>query len=95
MGGGMRQVSEILPLTFAVRAIQRPWLGIGASATDFLLLAGMLVVAAGISARVTGRTTSRLERVSDRLHHVRLTHRPGRPRDRAGKRASSASRGAA
>lgn len=51
MGDGMRQVSDLLPLTYAVRAIQAPWLGGAPAATDLLLLGGMLLVATGLAAR--------------------------------------------
>lgn len=51
MGEGMRQVSDLLPLTYAVRAIQEPWLGGAPVAGDLLLLGALLVVAAGLAAR--------------------------------------------
>lgn len=51
MGEGMRRVSDALPLTYAVHALQDPWLGSGSSAGDLLLLAGILVVAGALSIR--------------------------------------------
>jgi ABC-2 type transport system permease protein len=51
MGEGMRRVSDLLPLTYAVRALQDPWLGSGSSTTDLALLAGILVIAAVVAVR--------------------------------------------
>lgn len=51
MGAGMRHLSDVLPLTFAVRAIQQPWLGAPPKLLDLLLLAGMLAAAGALSAR--------------------------------------------
>lgn len=44
MGGAMRTVSEWVPLTHVVRAIQEPWLDLGASG-DHLLVSAMLLLA--------------------------------------------------
>jgi ABC-2 type transport system permease protein len=52
MCAGMRQVSALMPLTFAVRAIQQPWLGAHPKPLDLLLLGGLLIAAAAMSARV-------------------------------------------
>jgi ABC-2 type transport system permease protein len=51
MGEGMRRVSDLLPLTYAVRSLQDPWLGSGSSTTDLALLAGILVIAALVAVR--------------------------------------------
>lgn len=49
MGAGMRQLSDVLPLTFAVRAIEQPWLGSSPRLLDLLLLVGMLIAAGALS----------------------------------------------
>jgi ABC-2 type transport system permease protein len=59
MSAAMRQLSDVLPLTYAVRAIQQPWLGSATRPLDLLLLAGLLTAAAGMSAHIA-RTTWRL-----------------------------------
>lgn len=51
MSDGMRRVSDALPLTYAVRALQAPWLGSETDATNLLLLTGIFVVAATVSVR--------------------------------------------
>ncbi len=51
MGAGMRAVSNALPLTHAVKALQAPWLGTGFAWTDMLLLVGILAVAGALSVR--------------------------------------------
>jgi ABC-2 type transport system permease protein len=56
MSAAMRHVSDILPLTYAVRAIQQPWLGTATRPFDLLLLAALLAAAAAISARVSKTT---------------------------------------
>jgi len=50
MCASMRDVSEVLPLTFAVHAIQQPWLGAGTNPLDVLILGGLFLAAAGLSA---------------------------------------------
>jgi ABC-2 type transport system permease protein len=45
----MRDISEILPLTHVVNAIQDPWLGRGSNVADLLVLAAILVGAAALS----------------------------------------------
>lgn len=52
MSTGMRQVSDLLPLTYAVRALQDPWLGLASDATDLLALAGLLLIAGMLSVRL-------------------------------------------
>jgi ABC-2 type transport system permease protein len=52
MSAGMRHVSEVLPLTFAVRAIEQPWLGASPKASDLLLLGGLLSAAVVLTGRV-------------------------------------------
>lgn len=51
MSAGMRQLSDVLPLTFAVRVIQQPWLGTSPRLLDLLLLAGILAAAGVLSVR--------------------------------------------
>ncbi len=53
MGAGMRHLSDALPLTFAVRAIQQPWLGTQSQLLYPLLLAGMLITAGALSLRAS------------------------------------------
>jgi ABC-2 type transport system permease protein len=59
MGAGMRHLSDLLPLTFAVRAIQRPWLGLTVEPLDLLLLAGILAAAGALSARAAATSRQR------------------------------------
>jgi ABC-2 type transport system permease protein len=49
---GMRTVSNFLPLTYAVQALQDPWLGRPTDGTDVMVLAGILVVAGALSVRL-------------------------------------------
>jgi len=51
MGATMRGVSDAMPLTWAVQAVQSPWLGEDLSATSMLLLAAMLLVAGAVAIR--------------------------------------------
>lgn len=51
MSAGMRHLSDVLPLTFAVRVIQHPWLGSASEPLDLLVLAGVLVAAGALSTR--------------------------------------------
>jgi len=51
MGGAMRGISDVLPLTYVVAALQDAWLGLGSSLTELLVLTGMLLVAAALSLR--------------------------------------------
>lgn len=51
MSAGMRQLSDLLPLTFAVRGIEQPWLGSAPRLPDLLLLAGILAAAGTLSVR--------------------------------------------
>jgi ABC-2 type transport system permease protein len=46
----MRDLSDALPLTRVVTAIQRPWLGTGSNTTDLLVLAALFAVAVGLAA---------------------------------------------
>lgn len=60
MSATMRHLSDVLPLTYAVRAIQQPWLGSAANPLDLLLLAALLAAAGTLAARAstaTWRTT--------------------------------------
>ncbi|MGH2599732.1 MAG: ABC transporter permease [Dehalococcoidia bacterium] len=47
-----RRISDQLPLTYAVRALQDPWFGSGTHAGNLLLLAGILLVAGALSIRL-------------------------------------------
>jgi hypothetical protein len=49
----MRHLSDVLPLTFAVRAIQHPWLGSANKPLDLVLLAAVLAAAGALSIRAT------------------------------------------
>lgn len=51
MSASMRTVSELLPLTYAVRAVQSPWLGSGADLLALVVLAGVLTVSAWLASR--------------------------------------------
>jgi len=55
MGPTMRHISDALPLTYAVRALQHPWLGTQSSARDLLVLAAILVAAALLALRLFPR----------------------------------------
>jgi ABC-2 type transport system permease protein len=46
----MRQLSDVLPLTRVVTAIQEPWLGIGSNVPDLLLLSALFAAAVALSA---------------------------------------------
>ncbi|HYT81181.1 MAG TPA: ABC transporter permease [Actinomycetota bacterium] len=52
MGEGMRRISDGLPLTYAVRALQDPWLGSPTNAMHLLILAVALLVAGTLSIRM-------------------------------------------
>jgi len=52
MSSGMRAVSDVLPLTWAVRSLQGPWLGNGLDWTYPGILLVLLAVATGISIRL-------------------------------------------
>lgn len=51
LGGAMRAVSDVLPLTYAITLLQDPWLGFGWDATGSLIVTGLLVVSATLSIR--------------------------------------------
>jgi ABC-2 type transport system permease protein len=46
----MRQISDVMPLTHVVGAIQDPWLGVGSNTAEIIVLAVVLVVATALSA---------------------------------------------
>jgi ABC-2 type transport system permease protein len=46
----MRQLSDVLPLTRVVAAIQEPWLGTGSNASELVLLSAVFAVAVALSA---------------------------------------------
>lgn len=52
MSASMRRISDLLPLTYAVRALQDPWLGSPSDATELLVLTGMLLGAGAPSVRL-------------------------------------------
>lgn len=58
MSASMRAVSELLPLTYAVRAVQSPWLGAGTDLLALLVLCGLLVISAGLAGRRAGTARS-------------------------------------
>jgi ABC-2 type transport system permease protein len=49
MTGVMRTISDMLPMTWLVVALQDPWLGLGTNLTQLAILLGMLVVTAAIA----------------------------------------------
>jgi ABC-2 type transport system permease protein len=51
----MRKVSDVLPLTHVVRAIQDPWLGVGSNTFALMVLTVILVVATALSAWLNSR----------------------------------------
>jgi ABC-2 type transport system permease protein len=51
MGGAMGVISDALPLTYVVTALQDAWLGLGSSLIELLVLSGILLIAAGLSVR--------------------------------------------
>jgi ABC-2 type transport system permease protein len=46
----MRQLSDLLPLTRVVTAIQEPWLGTGSNASELIVLSALFAVAVALSA---------------------------------------------
>jgi ABC-2 type transport system permease protein len=52
LSDGLRTVADVLPLTYAVRAVQDPWLGLGANTTALAAMAVLLVVATVAALRV-------------------------------------------
>jgi hypothetical protein len=46
----MRQLSDVLPLTRVVAAIQEPWLGTGSNVSELVLLSAVFAVAVALSA---------------------------------------------
>jgi len=51
MGGAMRAISDVLPLTYVVTALQDAWLGLGSSVIEILVLTGVILVAGALSVR--------------------------------------------
>jgi ABC-2 type transport system permease protein len=49
---GMRTISKVLPLTYAVSALQDAWLGRKLEPTDLIVLTAILIVAGGLSIRL-------------------------------------------
>lgn len=46
LGGGMRSVANLLPLTHVTEAIRDPWLGLGSGTGDLLVVLGFLAASA-------------------------------------------------
>ena len=46
----MRQLSDLLPLTRVVTAIQEPWLGTGSNLSELLVLSVLLAAAVALTA---------------------------------------------
>ena len=51
MGGAMRAISDVLPLTYVVTSLQDAWLGLGSSVIDILVLTGVILIAGAFSVR--------------------------------------------
>jgi ABC-2 type transport system permease protein len=51
MGGAMRTISDVLPLTYVVTSLQDAWLGLGSSVIEILVLTGVILVAGALSVR--------------------------------------------
>jgi ABC-2 type transport system permease protein len=51
MGSAMRAISDALPLTYVVTALQDAWLGLGSSPKDLLVLTGVLLASTALSLR--------------------------------------------
>jgi ABC-2 type transport system permease protein len=45
LSDGLLVVADLMPLTYSVRAVQNPWLGLGPDTTALTVLVGMLAVA--------------------------------------------------
>jgi ABC-2 type transport system permease protein len=52
MSEAMRTVSSGLPLTYAVRVLQDPWLGLSVNLRDLAVMGAILLVAAAVSVRL-------------------------------------------
>jgi hypothetical protein len=50
MTEAMRQLSDILPLTRVVTAIQQPWLGTGSNLSELVALSGLFAAAVALTA---------------------------------------------
>jgi hypothetical protein len=50
MTEAMRQLSDVLPLTRVVAAIQEPWLGTGSSLLELVVLSGLFAAAVALTA---------------------------------------------
>ncbi|MGI8405361.1 MAG: ABC transporter permease [Thermomicrobiales bacterium] len=55
MSAPMKAVSDVLPLTFVVRALQDPWLGKGQNTTSLLLLIAVMLISLVVTAWQTKR----------------------------------------
>jgi ABC-2 type transport system permease protein len=51
LSDGLAVVADLLPLTYAVRAVQDPWLGLGPNTTALAVMGAMLVGAAAAAVR--------------------------------------------
>jgi ABC-2 type transport system permease protein len=52
----MRWISDVLPLTHVVAALQDPWLDVGSGGMELLVLTGVLLVAGALSVRFSRST---------------------------------------
>jgi ABC-2 type transport system permease protein len=59
MGGAMRVISDALPLTYVVTALQDAWLGLGSSVVELLVLSGIVLAAWALSVRFSRRVWNR------------------------------------
>jgi ABC-2 type transport system permease protein len=52
LSGGMRQIAEVLPLTYVVDGLRDSWAGAGSPALALAVLGAIIVIAGGLAARV-------------------------------------------
>ena len=57
MGGAMKSISNLIPLTHVIRAIQEPWLGIGTPTDHYLVVAGLLTMATAVWVTLSTRNS--------------------------------------
>jgi len=60
MTEAMRQLSDVLPLTRVVAAIQEPWLGTGANLSELVALSGLFAAAVALTAWTNTQGAARL-----------------------------------
>jgi hypothetical protein len=66
MTEAMRQLSDILPLTRVVTAIQEPWLGTGSNLPELVVLSALLSLAVALTAWANAESPSGLRPSSGR-----------------------------